>query len=120
MADIHEFRTATLTLGAKNLTFVVEARIEESWETISFPVYRDKSIVRSMPTLKRIRALVRRKYHPDSPLHAALDGEPATLEFGSDGGTHEFLQTRVVEWKVYGELGGEMKEEVEMACEEEV
>jgi hypothetical protein len=111
---------ATLTLGTKNLTFVVEARIEESWETVSFPVYRDKSIVRSMPTLKRIRAFVRRKYHPDSPLHAALEGSAATLEFDSDGETHEFSGARVVEWEVYGELGGEMMEEVEMACEEEV
>jgi len=119
MADIHEFRTATLKLGLKNLTFVVQARIEERWETVAFPVYRDKPIVRTKPTLKRIVAFVRRRFHASSPLHAALDGSPATLEFVSDGETHEFSQAQVVEWKVFGELGGEMMEEVELACEEE-
>lgn len=120
MSDIHEFREATLMLGTDNLTFVVEARIEERWEYLSVPVYQDQPQVSTLPTLKRIVAVVRRKFHEDSPLHAALDGSPATLEFMSGSETHEFSSARVIEWTVYGKLGGEMMEEVELACEEEV
>ncbi len=119
MAEIHEFRTAKLKYGGDNLTFVVDARIDERWETVSFPVYLDQPTVRSLPTLKRIVAVVRRKYQEDSPLHTALDGNPLTLEFASGEETHQFSEARVIEWKVYGELGGEMMEEVELACEGE-
>lgn len=117
--DIHEFRTASITLGSDDLAFIVEAKIIEKWETVSFPVYEDKTLVRDLPTLKRISAVVRRKYQDDSPLHTAIDGGPMTLVFESGNETHMFTNARVVEWKVYGELGGEMMEEVEIACEEE-
>jgi hypothetical protein len=76
-------------------------------------------VVSTLPTLKRIVAHVKRRYHEDSPLHAAIDGGGLTLEFVSGGETVEFSQARVVEWKVYGELGGEMMEEVEIVCEGE-
>ena len=117
--DIHEFRTAKLTLGSDDLAYVVEAKVAETWETISFPVYEDKTILRELPTLKRISAVVRSKYQDGSPLHALIEGNPLTLVFESGNETHTFTNARVVEWKVYGELGGEMMEEVEIVCEEE-
>ena len=119
MADIQEFRSATLSLASKHLTFVVEARIEERWEYLAIPVYRDDPMVRSLPTLKRIIARVRRRYQKDSTLHSALDGSPATLSFGCGGETIQFSQARVLQWEVSGKLGGEMMEEVELAVEEE-
>jgi hypothetical protein len=117
--DVHEFRTATMTFGSDDLAYVVEARIVEKWESVSFPVYADKAVVRDLPTLKRISAIVRRKYQDNSPLHAAIDGNPVTLEFESGSETHTFSNARVIEWKIYGELGGEMMEEVEIVCEGE-
>jgi len=119
MAEILEFRAAKLIFGQDNLTLVVQARIEESWETLEFPVYLDQPTVRTLPGLKRITAVVRRRFQTDSPLHAALDGGALTLKFESGGEEHEFSQARVIEWKVFGELGGEMMEEVKLACEEE-
>ncbi len=119
MTGTCEFREAKLSLGGDNLTFVVEAGIEQGWETLSYPVYRDQPVVKTVPTLKRIVAHVRRRYQPESPLHAALDGNPLTLEFVSGGETHSFTQARVLEWKVSGELNGEMMEEVALVCEEE-
>lgn len=117
--DIHEFRTAKLTLGSDDLAYVVEAKVTETWETISFPVYEDKTILRELPTLKRISAVVRRKYHDGSTLHTSMTGSPFTLVFESGNETHTFSNASVVEWKVYGEVGGEMMEEVEIVCEEE-
>jgi len=119
MAEICEFRTAKLKLGADNLTFVVEASIREGWDTVTFPVFKDQPFVRTIQTVKNITASIRRKYQPSSPLHAALDGSPLTLEFVSGGETHSFALGKVTEWKVYGELGGEMMEEVTLSCEEE-
>jgi hypothetical protein len=119
MAEIQEFRTATLTLDSKNLTFVVEARIEEKWETIAFPVYLDEPTVRTIPTTKRITATLRRRYQDGSPLHAALDGSPASLTFSSGGGTISFSNARAMQWSIFGKLGGEMIEEVELAMEGE-
>lgn len=119
MAEIQEFRSATLSLGSKDLSFVVQAKIEERWENIAVPVYLDEATVRTFPTLKRIIATVRRRYQSDSALHSALDGSAATLEFDSGGGTISFSQATVIRWTVYGELGGEMMEEVELAVEEE-
>lgn len=120
MGDICEFRTAKLVYGTDNITFVVEASIEQGWDTLSFPVYLDRETVMTLPTVKRILAKVRRRYQAESPLHAALDGSPLTLEFQSGGETHQFTQARVVEWKVYGKLDGEMTEEVALVCEGEV
>jgi hypothetical protein len=117
--DIHEFRMAKLTLGSDDLSYAVQAKVVERWETLAIPVYEDKSTVRDLPTLKKIMAVVRRKYQDDSPLHASIDGNPMTLVFESGNETHTFTNARVVEWKVYGELGGEMMEEVEIACEDE-
>lgn len=119
MADIHEFRTATLTYGSDNLTFVVEALVEERWETLDVPLYLDQPTIRLLPTLNKIVARIRRRYHPGSPLHAGIEGSPATLVFTSNGEVHQFTQARVIEWKVFGKLGGEMMEEVELACEGE-
>ena len=120
MSDICEFRSAKLTYGDDNITFVVEASIDQGWDTLSFPVYRDREMVRSVPTLKRIVAHVRRRYQPESPLHSALDGNPLTLEFEAGGEAHQFSMARVIEWKVYGKLDGEMLEDVALVCEEEV
>jgi len=120
MSDICEFRTAKLTYGTDNVTFVVEASIDQKWDTLSFPVYLDRDMLRSLPTVKRILAKVRRRYQAESPLHAALDDGPLTLEFESGGEVHQFTEARVIEWKVYGKLGGEMMEEVSLVCEEEV
>ena len=117
MPDIHEFREARLTLGSNRLTFVVEAYIEERWEHFSVPVYRDKATVETYRTLKRMVAKVRRKFHENSPLHAAIDGGGLTLKFISGGETYEFEGAKVIEWKVWGKYGGEMMEEVEIVCE---
>jgi hypothetical protein len=119
MAEIQEFRSATLTFDSKNLTFVVEARIEEKWETLAIPVYLDEPTIRTIPTTKRIIAKLRRRYQEDSPLHSALDGSPATLTFGSAGETISFSEARAIEWSISGKLGGEMIEEVELAVEGE-
>jgi hypothetical protein len=119
MAEIQEFRNATLTLGSKNLTFVVEAKIEEKWDTLAIPVYRDEPTIRTLPTTKRIIATVRRRFQEDSPLHSALDGSSATLSFASGGQTIGFSEARAIQWTVYGKLGGEMMEEVELAVESE-
>ncbi|MFH1676413.1 MAG: hypothetical protein ABIC40_05240 [bacterium] len=119
MAEIHEFREARLKFGTDSVSFAVEARIEEKWETLSFPVSLEGETVRNLPTLKHITAFVRRKYHEDSPLHAALDGSAVTLEFYSGGETVEFGEVRVLEWKVFGEAGGELIEEVSLSCESE-
>ena len=119
IGDIHEFRTAEMTLGSDDLAFVVEAKVEEKWETVSFPLYEDKSTIRSHPTLKVITIVVRRKYQDSSPLHAAIEGNPLTLVFESGNETHTFTNARVIEWVVYGKLGGEMMEEVQIACEGE-
>ena len=119
MSDINEFRNATLKLDSKNLAFIVEARIEEKWETIAVPVYLDEATMRTLPTVKRIVATLRRRYQEDSPLHAALDGSAAILEFESGGETITFSEARVIQWTVSGKLGGEMVEEVELAVEGE-
>jgi hypothetical protein len=119
MAEIQEFRSATLSLASKNLAFVVHAKVEERWESVAIPVYRDEPTVRSLPTLKKIVATIRRRYQNDSALHSAVDGSPATLSFDSGGESISFSQARVIGWKIYGELGGEMMEEVELAVEEE-
>ena len=119
MPEIQEFRNARLTLDSKNLTFVVQAKIEERWETVAIPVYLDSPMVRTLPTLKRLTARIRKRYQDESILHSALDGSPATLEFESGGETISFAEARVVEWEVSGELGGEMIEEVVVAVEEE-
>jgi hypothetical protein len=119
MADIYEFRTATLTFDSKKIAFVVEAKIEERWESLSVPLYRDESTVRTYPTLKRIIATVRRKYQSSSALHTAFDGSPVTFSFESGGDTISFSNVRVMNWKVYGESGGEMMEEVELSVEKE-
>jgi len=118
MVEIAEFRTARVKLGSDYLPFVVEACIDQAWENLSFPVYLDSEAVRTVPTLKKIVAHLKRSYTPSSPLHAALDGVPLTLEFVAGGETHEFSEARVVEWKITGELGGDMVEHVAIACEE--
>ena len=117
MPGVVEFRQAKLTLGDDDLPYVVEAKIQENWESISFPVYLDRSDVRTLPTVKNIVAHIKRRYEEEGPLHSALDGSPVVLSFDSGTETHEYSQARVLEWKVYGKLGGDLMEEVAIACE---
>jgi len=118
MADIAEFRTAKIKLGDDYLPFVVEASLAQEWERLTFPVYLDQPARRSVPTLKTIMVQVRKKYESYSPLHAAIDGSPLTLEFVAGGETYEFSGARVIEWKITGQTGGEMLEHVTIECEE--
>ena len=108
-----------MNFGTDSVSFAVEARIEERWEAISFPVSLEGETVRNLPTLKHIKAFIRRKFQEDSPLHAALDGSAVTLEFNSGGETMRFGEVRVIEWRVFGESGGELIEEVSLSCESE-
>ncbi len=120
MVDFSEFRTAKMTFGDDNITFVVEASIDESWESLTFPIYLDQPMARTLPTVKRIIAHVKRRYQPESPLHSALDGNPMTLVFEQNGETHQYNQAQVLEWRISGKLGEEMIEHVALSCEEAV
>ena len=120
MSDIHTFQQAKLTLESDNLTYVVEAKIAERWETVSFPVYLDRETVRTLPTLKRLSATIRRKFQESSPLHQAVIWTSGTLEFTSGGEVIQFENASVVSWTIWGELDGELMEEVEMVFEGEV
>ncbi|HEX9744940.1 MAG TPA: hypothetical protein VGB30_05885 [bacterium] len=120
MSDIHEFREASIKLDADNLTFVAQARIVERWESVEFPVYLDRETVRTLPTVKIISADIRRKFQENSPLHTLLNGASGSMEFSSGSQTIQFSDARVVSWTVYGELDGEMMEEVEIRIEGEV
>ena len=119
MVDLIEFRSAKLTIDGDNLTFAVKASIEEKWDTIEYPKYLDSAAVATVPTLKKIFIHVRRRYMPSSTLHSQLDGTAVTLAFIAGGDTYNFSRCKVQEWKVYGELSGEMMEEVLLHCEEE-
>jgi hypothetical protein len=119
MADIQEFRTASLVLDSKNLVFVVEAKIIEKWDSISIPMYRDSPVKRSLPTFRQITAIIRRRYQKNSSLHSAMNGSSATLEFDSSGDSIQFSNARVIQWEVCGELGGEMMEEIVLSIENE-
>jgi hypothetical protein len=120
MTGIREFRNAALSLGSNKLSFVVEAKVEEKWEGLEIPVYRDEATLRTLPTVKRIIATIRREYQASSALHTSLNnGTPFTLKFESGGDTINFNQSRVMGWKVYGETDGDLMEEVEITAEKE-
>jgi hypothetical protein len=113
--EIQEFRNARLILDSKNLTFVVQARIEERWETVAIPVYLDSPMIRTLPTLKRLTARIRKRYQDETTLHSALDGSPVTLVFEPGVEAIIFWEARIIEWSVSGQLDGEMVEEVVLA-----
>jgi hypothetical protein len=119
MSETSEFREAKISLGGDWLPYVVEASVVEKWEAISIPVYRDSEAVRTLPTTKRVTAHIRCRYNSDSPLHGSLDGNPLAMEFNAGGDSYNFSNVKVLEWRVSGSLGGEMVEEVALACEEE-
>lgn len=114
-----EFRDAIIKLDGRNICFAVKAKIEERREYIEIPVYRNSPVKRSLPTFRSVVIRIKRRYVEGSFLHSMIDGNPAELEFVTNGEAIVFSNARIVEWELTGELGGEMMEEITITAESE-
>jgi hypothetical protein len=118
MATVTRMKNVELSVGNRMVGLCRRVEIHRERDTVEYPVYRDSAKTKTLRTLEKIRVILEKVYQEKQDFIDILGDSGLSFEMTTGGETHSVTGGTIIDYKLEGNLAGELIEIITISAEE--
>jgi hypothetical protein len=117
MAIVTRMKDVELSVEGRMVGLCRRAEIRRERETVQYPVYRDSSKTKTLRTLETITVILEKVYQEKQDFIDILSDSDLSFILTAGSETHTITGGAIVDYRLEGDVGGELIEKITIKAE---
>ncbi len=117
MATVTRMKNVELSIENRMVGMCRRVEIHRQRDTVEYPLYRDSAKTKILRTLEKIRVILEKVYQEKQDFIDILGESDLSFEMTTSGETHSVTSGTIVDYRLEGNLAGELIEIITISAE---